>query len=85
MLSSILSLGAQKEEEMLDPVFVREATEKLVGLSVADVERDLILATLRQMGGNRTHAAKMLGISIRTIRNKLGSYSRCGIDVPEAH
>ena len=70
---------------MLDPRFIREATQQLVGLSVADVERDLILATLSQVGGNRTHAAKILGISIRTIRNKLGSYSRCGIEVPEAH
>lgn len=70
---------------MLDPRLAREAAASLVGCSVADVERDLILATLSQVDGNRTHAAKILGISIRTIRNKLGSYSRCGVDVPEAH
>jgi DNA-binding NtrC family response regulator len=59
-----------------------EATELLVGLQVADVERDLILATLRQTGGNRTHAAHILGISIRTLRNKLKLYSDEGVRVP---
>ena len=47
----------------------------LVGRTVADVERELILETLRHCGGNRTHAANVLGISIRTIRNKLNDYS----------
>jgi len=70
---------------MLELRFIRETTEQLVGVSVADVERDLILATLRQTGGNRTHAAKMLGISIRTMRNKLGIYSRSGNYTPEPH
>ena len=60
-----------------------ELIAQLVGLSVADVERDLILATLRQTGGNRTHAARVLGISVRTMRNKLALYDRSGIDVPE--
>lgn len=52
-----------------------KATDALVGMAVADVEQALILATLRQMDGNRTHAANILGISIRTIRNKLRAYS----------
>lgn len=60
-----------------------ELIAHLVGLSVADVERDLILATLRQTDGNRTHAARLLGISVRTMRNKLAIYCRSGIDVPE--
>lgn len=58
-----------------------EAAEALVGLSVADVERDLILATLRQTGGNRTHAAVILGVSIRTLRNKLSAYAKAGIEI----
>ena len=62
----------------------RRATEALVGLPVADVERDLILATLRQTVGNRTHAASILGISIRTIRNKLREYAECGVEIPAA-
>lgn len=52
------------------------AAESLVGLAVADVEQALILATLRQTNGNRTHAAHILGISIRTIRNKLSAYAK---------
>ncbi len=58
------------------------AAEALVGLPVADVELNLILATLRQTDGNRTHAAAILGISIRTLRNKLRDYSERGFDIP---
>ncbi|MHC5652500.1 sigma-54-dependent transcriptional regulator FlbD [Stappia sp.] len=53
-----------------------------VGRTVADVERDLILDTLDHCLGNRTHAARILGISIRTLRNKLNQYSDEGLDVP---
>ena len=56
--------------------------EALVGLPVADVERDLILATLRRTRGNRTHAAELLGLSVRTIRNKLKDYAERGFDIP---
>jgi DNA-binding NtrC family response regulator len=45
-----------------------------VGQSLADVERELILETLRSRDGNRTKAAEVLGISIRTLRNKLNEY-----------
>ena len=54
----------------------------LVGRTVADVERDLILETLKHCLGNRTHAANVLGISIRTLRNKLNEYSAGGIAIP---
>jgi len=53
----------------------------LVGRTVADVERDLILETLTHCLGNRTHAATILGISIRTLRNKLKLYSEQGTPV----
>jgi two-component system, response regulator FlrC len=59
------------------------ATRALVGRTVADVERELILDTLDHCLGNRTHAAKILGISIRTLRNKLNEYSADGLDIPE--
>ncbi len=55
---------------------------KLVGRTVADVEQDLILDTLDHCLGNRTHAANILGISIRTLRNKLNSYRQAGVDIP---
>ena len=58
------------------------ATRKLVGRTVADVERDLIIDTLRHCVGNRTHAANILGISIRTLRNKLKQYTGEGVSVP---
>lgn len=54
-----------------------------IGQTVADVERHLILDTLGYCGGNRTHAAKILGISIRTLRNKLNDYAEAGFSVPE--
>ncbi|MFO0997601.1 MAG: sigma-54 dependent transcriptional regulator [Alphaproteobacteria bacterium] len=59
-----------------------ERPQALVGRTVADVERDLIIGTLHHCLGNRTHAANILGISIRTLRNKLKQYSEQGIAVP---
>lgn len=55
----------------------------LVGHTIADMERHLILDTLAHCHGNRTHAAKLLGISIRTLRNKLSEYAQTGVAVPE--
>ena len=62
-----------------------QVTRALVGRTVADVERDLILETLRHCLGNRTHAANILGISIRTLRNKLNEYASDGVPVPPPH
>jgi DNA-binding NtrC family response regulator len=53
-----------------------------VGRSLAEVECHLILDTLGHTFGNRTHAATMLGISIRTLRNKLKQYSEAGLAIP---
>jgi DNA-binding NtrC family response regulator len=58
-------------------------TRSLVGRTVADVERDLILDTLDHCLGNRTHAANILGISIRTLRNKLREYTPAGLAVAQ--
>nr|WP_319514053.1 sigma-54 dependent transcriptional regulator [uncultured Cohaesibacter sp.] len=58
-------------------------TRTLVGHTVAEVEQDLILDTLDHCLGNRTHAANILGISIRTLRNKLKQYSDEGVDIPQ--
>jgi two-component system response regulator FlrC len=52
------------------------ASKSHVGRTVASVERDLILETLDHCMGNRTKAATILGISIRTLRNKLQEYGR---------
>jgi DNA-binding NtrC family response regulator len=54
----------------------------LVGRRMEEVERDLILRTLGHTLGNRTHAATILGISIRALRNKLRDYAARGAEVP---
>jgi len=59
----------------------QQAARALVGRTVADVEQDLILETLTHCLGNRTHAAHILGISIRTLRNKLKQYSDEGVRI----
>lgn len=56
--------------------------ENMIGRTIADVERDMILNTLDHCLGNRTHAANILGISIRTLRNKLNQYKDEGLDIP---
>jgi len=53
----------------------------LVGRTMDEVERDLILETLSHTLGNRTHAATILGISIRALRNKLRDYAQSGAAV----
>jgi len=54
----------------------------LVGRRMEEVERDLIIETLSHTLGNRTHAATILGISIRALRNKLRDYNAAGVVVP---
>jgi len=65
------------------PVEIRDATSSLVvpqpgNGSLWEMERDLIFKTLMRVKDNRTHAAKELGISIRTLRNKLREYRTDG-------
>ena len=71
--ASVVTQAAQAAEHI---------SRAMVGRTVADVERDLILDTLDHVLGNRTHAANILGISIRTLRNKLNQYMDEGIAVP---
>jgi DNA-binding NtrC family response regulator len=58
------------------------AARAFVGQTVAEMEQQLILDTLSHCLGNRTHAANILGISIRTLRNKLKEYGDAGVAVP---
>ncbi len=53
------------------------------GSTVSEMEKALILETLKTTQNNRTQAAKMLGISIRTLRNKLNEYKSQGIEILE--
>jgi DNA-binding NtrC family response regulator len=80
MIAAILTAVAEDPCEL---VYRDESTaNRIVGRSVADVERDLILETLKHCLGNRTRAANILGISIRTLRNKLTVYAADGVRVP---
>lgn len=58
------------------------AARAMVGRTVAEVEKELILDTLDHCLGNRTHASNILGISIRTLRNKLNQYAQDGEMIP---
>ena len=55
--------------------------EPHIGRKLDDVERDLIIGTLARCGGNRTWAADILGISVRTLRNKMVQYDAAK-DIP---
>jgi DNA-binding NtrC family response regulator len=52
------------------------------GTTVAEMEQRLIFSTLEHCQQNRTRASELLGISVRTLRNKLNEYQAAGIDVP---
>jgi two-component system response regulator FlrC len=72
-------LGGGTSQTTLDPSPMPAAQSSgfqnaFIGRSISDVERDLILGTLGHCLGNRTQAANLLGISIRTLRNKLRLY-----------
>ncbi|MCX7337888.1 MAG: sigma-54 dependent transcriptional regulator [Alphaproteobacteria bacterium] len=70
-----LSVAENEQNDATPPV----PANPFVGRSMSDVEKELILGTLDHCYGNRTHAATILGISIRTLRNKLKEY--VGLDV----
>jgi DNA-binding NtrC family response regulator len=52
--------------------------------TLADAVREHIILTLASCGGNRTHAAKSLDISLRCLRDKLRGYAIAGIRVTPA-
>ena len=60
-----------------------DLVRNLVGHTIAAVECGLICETLAERGGNRTHAANVLGISIRALRNKIHLYRRMGVRLSE--
>jgi two-component system response regulator AtoC len=52
-----------------------------VGTNLADAERWMIIATLRKCGGNKTRAAALLGVSLKTLYNRLNAYRAQGLEV----
>ena len=88
-VDNLMLTNARAEPAVVPPAATAQAGRAatgdrapLVGRTVADVERDLIIDTLQHTLGNRTHAANILGISIRTLRNKLKQYSQEGVPIP---
>ncbi|MBB3174769.1 DNA-binding NtrC family response regulator [Endobacter medicaginis] len=83
-------LLAEGEEIDADALGLTSATavtapmpvHNLVGQTVGGLEQKLIIETLHHTLGNRTHAATLLGISIRALRNKLRDYAAQGVRVP---
>ena len=80
-------LLSTSEDIGVEAIMLPEAMEvaeetQVVGQTVAGMERKLIIDTLKHTLGNRTTAANILGISIRTLRNKLKQYQEEGFDVP---
>jgi len=69
--------------EDADPGVPRLAIGSLAGLTVREMEKRLIADTLKRTRNNRTQAARLLGISIRTLRNKLAEYRQHGEAVGE--
>lgn len=77
-----IELGPPSVVAAKDPVAGAGGVASLVGRRMEEVERDLIIETLGHTLGNRTHAATILGISIRALRNKLRDYAAQGVAVP---
>jgi two-component system response regulator FlrC len=77
----ITAADVQIDEE---PIAEPSTTGSLAGLTVHEVERRLIMETLRRTNNNRSRAAEMLGISVRTLRNKLAEYRTGGAEAAGA-
>ena len=54
-----------------------------IGKKMRDVETHFILETLKSHNGNSTHSAKTLGISLRTLRNKINEFAVQGFEIPQ--
>jgi len=75
-------IGADAFEAGDAPAAPVAAAGGFVGRRMEEVEREVIWQTLSHTLGNRTHAAVILGISIRALRNKLREYAQAGVAVP---
>ena len=79
----VLADGSRIRSPIAEPS--EASVEALVGKTVEEVERALILQTLERCNGNRTSASQILGISVRTMRNKLKAFVEAGIcNIPAA-
>ena len=83
MSRSFAQEGRQHPFRLLELTTVeRSYIAHLVGHSLAHLEREFILQTLRRSQGNRTRSADLLGISVRSLRDKIRDYRDQGENVP---
>jgi DNA-binding NtrC family response regulator len=74
-LASEETMVGQERNSAPTPVALRIP----VGTNLADVERWMIFATLQKCGGNKTRAAALLGVSLKTLYNRLNAYRAQGL------
>lgn len=84
LLATGETLSLEDFAEREAPAAPRGSLGTLAGMTVREVEKQLIFVTLERTRNNRTQAAKLLGISIRTLRNKLSEYRTRG-ELPTAY
>jgi transcriptional regulator with PAS, ATPase and Fis domain len=70
--------GFGKAQTQAVPSFDAGVVEMRVGVTVGEAERMLILRTLEATGQNKTRAAEILGVSLKTLHNKVKEYSQTG-------
>jgi len=81
-MTTVHVAASEQAAQFLAP---NEIVPLLIGATVSEVERELVLQTLARCDGNRTRASRVLGLSVRTLRNKIRLYAAAGIDVPAHH
>ncbi|MCF2522540.1 helix-turn-helix domain-containing protein [Bradyrhizobium sp. G127] len=85
-MTQLTSVHATASQPLDGPsIAPRRVVRLLIGATVEEIERELVLQTLARCDGNRTHAARVLGVSVRTLRNKIRQYSADGAEVAAHH
>jgi DNA-binding NtrC family response regulator len=80
LTSDARSSYVEHDEDSAEPSTRQiEALRIPVGTNLADVERWMIFATLQKCGGNKTRAAALLGVSLKTLYNRLNAYRAQGL------
>jgi DNA-binding NtrC family response regulator len=81
-LQQSLAGAAQFSSPDVQALTPHQIVPMLIGSTVEAIERELVLQTLARCDGNRTRAARVLGVSVRTLRNKIRQYTTDGLHVP---
>ena len=80
--SDVVDVGALWLGDTTTPRQADSSIRIRSGLTLRDVEQQYILRTLQETGGNRTRAARVLGISLRCLQYKLKAYAEADIEAP---